>query len=84
MDETKNDYTRLGKNPNESQLNNCRPYLIQKFKQEEIKKLEIEAAAEKDPNLTSLPQEILNIVNKYRNRHGNELTSKQVDRMLLE
>ncbi|CAI2367170.1 unnamed protein product [Moneuplotes crassus] len=84
MDDTKNDYSRLGKSPNESQINNCRPYLIQKFRQEELKKLEMEAATQKEPDLSVLPEDIQAIVNKFRNRQGNELSSKMVDKLLVE
>jgi len=85
MDDTKKDYTTLGNNPDESQLQNCRPYLIQKMKQEKLKKDEIQAIAQDfEPDLSILPEEIQAIVSRARNRHGNELTSKQCDRMLLE
>lgn len=84
MDESKRDFSRLGKETDESQLNHCRPYLIQKLKQEELRKLEIEAAMQKEPNLNILPDEIHRIVQNYRDRFGSELTPKQVDKMLIE
>ena len=84
MDETKKDYSRLGKELDESQMHNCRPYLIQKFRQEEMRKLEMEAATQKEPDLNTLPPEIQKVVKKYRDRYGNDLTPKQVDRLLVE
>lgn len=84
LDETKKDYSRLDKEADISQLQRCRPYLIQKLKQEELKKLELEAEMQKEPNLDILPDEIKRIVKKFRDRHGKEMTAKQVDRMLVE
>jgi hypothetical protein len=84
MDDTKRDYSKLGKIVDESQLRHCRPYLIQKLKQEELRKLEIEAAMQTEPNLSILPEEIYKIIQNYRDRYGNELSMKQVDKMLVE
>mmetsp|Transcript_1291 Transcript_1291/g.1161 ORF Transcript_1291/g.1161 Transcript_1291/m.1161 type:complete len:86 (+) Transcript_1291:110-367(+) len=85
MDDTKKDYSTLGRSVNESQVQNCRPYLMQKIKQEEVKKMEMQAAAaDIDPDLRNLPEEIHSIVSRYRNRFGNDLTAKQIDRLLLE
>jgi len=47
-------------------------------------KLEMEAARQKDPDLTTLPEEVRVIVKKNRDKFGKELTPRQVDRMLVE
>lgn len=83
LDETKKDYSRIGK-VDESNLPNCRPYLLQKIKQEELKRKEMEAEEQREPDLTTLPEEIMKIVQKYRSKNGNELSPKAVDRMLVE
>lgn len=49
-----------------------------------MRKLEIEAASQKEPDLNILPEDIRAVVRKYRAKHGNEMTPKQVDRMLIE
>lgn len=84
LDDTKRDYSQLGKVTDESQLHHCRPYIIQKMRQEELKRLEMEIATQKDPDLNVLPEEVRKIVKKNRDKFGNDLSPKQVDRMLLE
>lgn len=74
MDETKK----------ENKLPACRPYLIQKMAQNDIKQKEIEQELEKEPDLKKLPDSIQIIVQKFRSKYGLTLGSKHIDMMMIE
>lgn len=82
LDKSKKEFSLLGKG-DDSKLEQCRPYLIQRSRQEEKRQKDLLIELEKEPDLSKLPEKIRKVVEKERTLHGIELTSKQVDKMLL-
>lgn len=83
LDETKKEYSWLGKE-DISNLPQWRPYLLQKLKQEQLRKIEMDAEKDKEPDLNVLPDEIKKIVKSYKDRSGGEILTKNFDKIMIE
>lgn len=83
LDETKKEYSWLGKE-DISNLPQWRPYLLQKLKQEQLRRIEMDAEKNKEPDLNVLPDEIKKIVKSYKDRSGGEILTKNFDKIMIE
>lgn len=83
LDETKKEYSWLGKE-DISNLPQWRPYLLQKLKQEQLRRIEMDAEKDKEPDLNVLPDEIKKIVKSYKDRSGGEIFTKNFDKIMIE
>ena len=83
LDETKKEYSWLGKE-DISNLPQWRPYLLQKLKQEQLRRIEMDAEKDKEPDLNVLPDEIKKIVKSYKDRSGGEILTKNFDKIMIE